>query len=677
VRLLEASSDKLFCAAENGLFSRDLSSGETRKLSKIDGLSDTGVTAMAYGADGNILVIGYASGIIDLIFSDRIVGITNIANSNLNRDKRINDISIDGSKAFVASDFGVVVVDFDQEEITDNFLQIGENGGDVAAEEVVIQNDSLFVITDEGIQTGVLTDNLLDFNNWSRYSRTAGFVDLETSAEGLFALDGSNLVRFQGGAWVDTGADLPATGGSLLATQGRLFSADRGVIYEYQNGFFEIAVSSTATQVNDLYLDENADLLIADAEQGLIDGFGTSLSPDGPLWDDFSKLRVLQDELYGFNAPSAAVYDGSQQEADYSVFSNGVWSKKTIDEFTNISDVSLSNGLQVFSSIGDGLYIEGEGILKDIPGSLSSLDTLLTGIQLGQELFLVGYGQESLHVLASSGEWQSYSSAELFSNQLEDVEVSQLGVVWMRSASGSITILDPDQNEVDVINTADGLPAAALDFNISLEDDVWVATSQGPASFADASFIFSETEAFLPTFESKVLFEGERINAVLTDGGNRVWFGTNRGLWVFDENTSRLDYLFDESNSPIPSNTILDLAYNERSGEVFVSTDKGMISYRSASSVGPASHSNVKVFPNPVRPEYQGQVGITGLARNALLKVTDVNGNLVQEIEANGGAASWDLLNVNGERVVTGIYYFFSSTFDGGETFVGKIAVVR
>ena len=38
-RLLTASTDKLFCAVENGLFSRDLESGETRKLSKIDGLS--------------------------------------------------------------------------------------------------------------------------------------------------------------------------------------------------------------------------------------------------------------------------------------------------------------------------------------------------------------------------------------------------------------------------------------------------------------------------------------------------------------------------------------------------------------------------------------------------------------------------------------------------------------
>ena len=138
---LELAGNRVFCAAENGFFSRDLQTGETRKLSKIDGLSDIGITAMAYSPEG-VLILGYESGIIDLILEDKVASITSIATSNLNRDKRINDISVSGSKGYIASDFGVVVVDFDQEEIIENFLQIGEGGQDVIAEEVVIQNDS-------------------------------------------------------------------------------------------------------------------------------------------------------------------------------------------------------------------------------------------------------------------------------------------------------------------------------------------------------------------------------------------------------------------------------------------------------------------------------------------------------------------------------------------------------
>ena len=85
----------------------------------------------------------------------------------------------------------------------------------------------------------------------------------------------------------------------------------------------------------------------------------------------------------------------------------------------------------------------------------------------------------------------------------------------------------------------------------------------------------------------------------------------------------------------------------------------------------------MNIFPNPVRPEYQGLVGLKGLARNVNVKVTDINGNLVAEVEANGGTASWDLMDIRGSKVATGIYLFFSATSDGEDTYVGKIAVVR
>ena len=164
---------------------------------------------------------------------------------------------------------------------------------------------------------------------------------------------------------------------------------------------------------------------------------------------------------------------------------------------------------------------------------------------------------------------------------------------------------------------------------------------------------------------------------MMTDGGNRIWFGTNIGLWVYDENTSEQVAVFNEANSPLPSDRIIQLAYNGTNGEVFIYTDQGMVSYRSASSRGSARHRNVNIFPNPVRPDYQGLVGLTGLARNANVKITDINGNLVQELNANGGSASLNLTDIRVGKVETGIYLFFSATSDGEETYVGKIAVVR
>ena len=103
-----------------------------------------------------------------------------------------------------------------------------------------------------------------------------------------------------------------------------------------------------------------------------------------------------------------------------------------------------------------------------------------------------------------------------------------------------------------------------------------------------------------------------------------------------------------------------------------------MVSFRSASSFAEETHTeDISVFPNPVDPAYSGQVGITGLARNAMLKITDVKGRLVKDLVAVGGTASWDLTTHTGGQVSPGVYLLFSSTEDGQDTMVGKIAVLR
>ncbi|MDE0470355.1 MAG: hypothetical protein OXH57_00310, partial [Ekhidna sp.] len=589
-----------------------------------------------------------------------------------------NDIMVNKTNAYIASDFGVVVVNLNSGEITENFLQIGDGGSDVIVEKLVISNDFLFVLTAEGIQLGGLSDNLLDFNNWTRFSDTSSFSQLSITSQGLFAKDSLSLIRYDGSNWIDTGVDIPEGSSRFFNINNRLYTASGGIIYVFNGDAFNpILDNSAITTVNDIAVTGSGSLLIADGQLGLVDAQANELSPDGPDSDNHSRVKVIGEHVYTFNAPSPDTYDGSQEVAGYSLFSDGSWSDQEIINFTNVSDAAVFNGVQYFTSIGDGLYIENTGVVNDIPGSAALLDTILTSIKAGESLYVSGHGRQSFHVLDASGNWTSYGGGQMLSTMLDQVLVSQLGILWLLSSTGSITVFDPGENLSELINTNDGLPSSVSNFAISIEDNAWIGTSKGPVLFPNASFIFSNARVVFPTFEGSVLFEDEQINAILTDGGNRVWFGTNRGLWVFDENISEQAALFNASNSPLPSDIVVSLAYNERSGEIFIGTDKGLVSYRSASSVGKRSHSDVKVFPNPVRPEYRGRVGISGLANNAIVKITDINGNLVRELQANGGSAFWDLLNIKGSEIATGIYYLFSANSDGEETFIGKIAVVR
>ncbi|MEP1034305.1 hypothetical protein [Ekhidna sp.] len=677
-RHLAVTEDKIFCSTAIGLFSREKSDGSLRRLSKIDGLSDVGVSALAYNQNLNMLVIGYESGYLDFVFEDDLLSISDIAKSNLEGDKSINDMVFGPSMTFLATDLGVIVVNSSDASIIENYVQIGTGGISVEVFEILFRNDSLFIRTTEGIQSGRLDSNLLDFGNWTRYPSTSAYTNLIHIGNEIYSVVGTDLRRLSGGTWIDTGFDLPAGATSLYDVDSQLFTASNGTIYRLEESGFTANLVTSASLVNDI-TSIGGEMFLADGVQGLINQAGDQLSPSGPISDSFSNFRVIANELYGFHAPSPFSYNGSAQIEGYSKFSEGKWEAVSIPIFNNVSDVARYNGNFYFSSIGDGIYDElNNTTIKNIPASSSQLDTIITALASGERLWASSFRNDnSMHIMDESLEWTSYASTFLNEDEYLTIDLSETGIGWLGASSGIITVLDPEEIQVDQISTSDGLPSSFIDIDISVEDNAWVATTRGPAFFSDASFIFSDSEGIQPTFENRILFDNEQINAVMTDGGNRIWFGTNQGLWIFDENTSEQVAVFNEANSPLPSNKIIQLAYNGSNGEVFILTSKGMVSYRSASSIGTRGHRNVTIFPNPVRPDYQGLVALTGLARNASVKVTDINGNLVKTINANGGSASWDLTDADSGKISTGVYLFFSSDSDGEETYVGKIAVVR
>ena len=147
-------------------------------------------------------------------------------------------------------------------------------------------------------------------------------------------------------------------------------------------------------------------------------------------------------------------------------------------------------------------------------------------------------------------------------------------------------------------------------------------------------------------------------------------------MWLFSDTGEALIHHFTTDNSPLISNTILDITINDADGEVFILTDRGLVSYRGTATQATATHQSVKVFPNPIRSGFDGTVGIQGLAPDATVKITSISGTLVQELQAEGGTATWDTRNYAGQRVSPGVYLLFSATAGGEETYVGKMAVV-
>ena len=112
--------------------------------------------------------------------------------------------------------------------------------------------------------------------------------------------------------------------------------------------------------------------------------------------------------------------------------------------------------------------------------------------------------------------------------------------------------------------------------------------------------------------ENQFFLKDERVKAIAVDGGNRKWLGTgNDGLYLVSEDGSKVIEHFKTENSPLLSNTIESLAINNKTGEVFIGTDKGLISYMGDATQGSESYSNVYAYPNPVRPEFNQKVIFT------------------------------------------------------------------
>ncbi|MFN3316506.1 MAG: two-component regulator propeller domain-containing protein, partial [Raineya sp.] len=258
------------------------------------------------------------------------------------------------------------------------------------------------------------------------------------------------------------------------------------------------------------------------------------------------------------------------------------------------------------------------------------------------------------------------------------------GNKWIRLApagfAGGIWVTNTEQNENKHLTPANAKLTNGNILSIAMDKNgvIWIGSENGVMTVFNSFDVFrSNFEVTFPIFERRQLLESIAITAIAIDGANRKWFGTrNSGIFLFDANVTQLLAHFTAENSPLISNNIRHIDIHDRTGEVFITTEQGLCSYRDGVSEAPANFGNVKVFPNPVKPDFTGLVGIEGLVENAEVKITDISGKLFYQTTAKGGTATWNVRDYNGKRAAAGIYLVFAATSLGEEKQIAKIAVL-
>lgn len=303
----------------------------------------------------------------------------------------------------------------------------------------------------------------------------------------------------------------------------------------------------------------------------------------------------------------------------------------------------------------------------------------------------------------SSGRWRRIKLNVVNAKTPVGVTVDRNNYKWIRMAPGvnnsnaGIVIINGDASKQVVLNNQSNqgnLPSSDV---YAIKEDkqgyIWVGTQKGLAVYYNPFNAFysggiSASTPIYPPAAGRPVLENDLITSIEIDGGNRKWVGTKEnGLWLFNPDITEVIHHFTKENSPLLSNFVYSLAINKPTGELFIATENGLISYQTDASenvdadgrlaADDCGNQDVSIFPNPVERGYDGLITIRGVASNSTVKILTPSGKLVFQTTAVGGMATWNGQTYDGKRVNPGMYVVISSDPEGGSNCISKLAILE
>lgn len=638
VQWIEKGGNMLYVLASNDLYSYNEKDNSIQTFDKVNGLNDTDIEFIAWNNVAKCLVIAYSDQNIDLLTQKgEIISLSDYYRKTMTANKKINNLYIEGQYCYVSTGFGILKINVSKAEISDTY-NLGFN-----VNYTYIEGNYIYAASNEqGLFRALLSDNLLDRNNWQ---------------------------------WV----------GNYVA-QNKTIAPE---LLEKVKG----------------------------------------LQPGGPKYNRFFFMQYLNNRLYTTGGAFEPGAIGLNQPGTIQVLKNGEWDiyQDELDKITgyyyhdmNCLAVDPKNPEHVFAGGRAGLYEFLNGKLKRYFNKDNSLlrPSVHKGIELGNDYVVIqglvfdrknnlwilnsGTKTTSLLKLSPDGTMTDYSKPELMNKGLSlhvmrRPILDSRGLIWFVNShyeAPGLFCYNPETDKLNVYNNfknQDGSSIMVIQMRCVVEDayqNIWVGTNVGPLRLTTEQ-MKNPSEAIFEQIKiprndgtnlADYLLAGVDISCIAIDGGGRKWFGTNgNGVYLISADNMKQVQHFLSDNSKLISNNIESIAINDKTGEVFIGTDKGLCSYMSDAtkpSDNPGGEETY-AYPNPVRPNYTGLITVVGLAYNSDVKIVTTNGVLVAKGTSNGGTFTWDGNDLNGKRVASGVYMVQTSDQEGNNGTVCKIAIVN
>lgn len=726
------SAEHIYYATEFSIVSLDKEDFAVDYLSKTNGLSNIGIKTIKYNQKSNILIVVYNNSVIDLVKEDEVLTLNNIKNFvNIVGSKAVNDIFIeDATNIYLATDYGVSKLNIEE----GIFVFTTFTGVKVTS--LAVHNGFIYAATEEGIYRAAKDNlNLDDFGNWRLLSETEGFpTDYSSNKINIykdklyFSLNDSTLHRLENNEpiLVHNAEDfsikyLSAEGEHLLVGLS-CGSCNGKTLYFEEDGSFDLAPNKCVNRPIYAIEDEQGQTWFADEWRNFryaVPGEGEcrqNLSFNSPYSQHVKEIAVGNDQVWIASGGVTATLEYLFRQDGLFSLIDGQWSEvnrnntAVLSELFDFYTVAIhpENGTVYGGSFLDGLVEINEDGITVYDDSTSSLNNALGDVNRTRVSGLAFDGDNNLwvsnhsaarpfSVFTNEKEWISYDiSSCTNAKNLLSVAVDDFGYKWFVADGASAGVVVYDTG-ADLADTSDdrcrvfSTSNSALTTNtvntvaVDLDGDVWLGTADGALVFQCGPNVFDDCDATSivtdqDEFNLGHLLSGNDVQTIAIDGANRKWFGTTNGIFVQSADGKTQEARFTAEDSPLFDNQIIDIAIDQTSGEVFIGTAAGLISYRAEATLGKSVNSNsVLAFPNPVRPEYDGPIAIKGLAQNANVKITDVSGQLIYETKALGGQAIWDGRDYNGRRASSGVYLVFSTSknINAPDAIVTKILVMN
>ncbi len=683
-------NDKIYAAAENAVFTYDLSTNEISEISTINGLSGDAISTIHYSENSGLLVVGYETGLINIVFDsdEDVLTVVDIVDKETipPNNKRINHFNEHDGLVYISTDFGISVYDLARLEFGDTYF-IGDLGTQKIINQTTVLGDNIYSASSTGIQKAEISNpNLIDYNQWQTINASS-WPAIESVGDKLYALRSNrqfyeivNDVFTNVFTYASLPVDVKSNQDVLvvsLATDVFAYNSDFTLIDSASiNSNFNTSFTCGITALNNtIYIGTiNNGVLSPNTENEL--GFD-EIHPDGPLLNNVFSLKAYPDNLW-------VTY------GDYNLFFNAyplrsrglshliedAWDNIPFDSVFGARNLNIimpnpNNQNQVFvSSFFSGLlefndndptflFNETNSGLESLilPGDPNYVDIRVSGLAfddnglLWSTTSLVDKALKSYN--PSSNQWQQYSFSDLIADPtdnlgFEELLIDDFGTKWLGSYEVGVVAFNENGNQIRNLTDEPGEGDLPWPYVTSLAIDnsnqLWIGTFKGLRVFNNINGIFTDEDIdaspiiILEDGVAKELLFQQYVSDIEVDGGNNKWLATiGSGLFLVSPDGRETIYHFNKNNSPLPSNNISDVSIDQSNGKVYIGTEKGLVSFNSGGSSPKDELVNAFIYPNPVRPTFnitEEKVKIRDISDNVNIKITDIEGNLVAEAQS-------------------------------------------